>query len=530
MIQHIPVLIVGAGPTGLTMACELARRGIPFKIIDQNTEQTRGANAVWIQSRTLELFDSMDLAKRFIKVGNPCHAINLYVNGKELKSIPFSHIDSPYPYILILPQNETERLLNERLAELKHHVDRQLTLISINEENKHITATLQQASGTTKTITCDWLIACDGANSTVRKLAHIDFPGEDLSEQFVVANAYIDSFTTKDEIHVFFKKHTVFAAFPLGSNYYRIAANLHMGAPRKTFHEHEVIDIVKERAYNEFSVTDVTWISPFWIHGKIASTFQKNRLFLLGDAAHIHSMVGGQGMNTGIQDAINLAWKLSLVIQEKAHHSLLNTYESERLPIANEVVKRSNDFTKTILFDNEFISHVKQFARSTEVDASNTTKEISNMISQVNIQYQLSPIIDYSVQTNPLAPQPGERAPDVKISESKRLYDYLHKFSHHLLIFTGHHTTDEIIQDISHLKEQLEHKYGELLSVHIISQNKQLNLKHVIDDHEATIHQRYHVTSACTYLLRPDQYIACYTQSLKSVAIENVLDRYLTVK
>src|SRR3989339_792083 len=156
MSKHIPVLIIGAGPTGLTMACELAHHGIPFKIIDQNPEHTLGANAVWVQPRTLELLDQMGIASRFINAGNPCHAINLNINGKPLVSIPLNQIDSPYPYILMLPQSETERLLLAHLSELKHHVDRNYELVDIKQSDNEVISTIRLSDGKTKTITSDW--------------------------------------------------------------------------------------------------------------------------------------------------------------------------------------------------------------------------------------------------------------------------------------------------------------------------------------------------------------------------------------
>lgn len=527
MSSHLPVLIVGAGPTGLMMACELARHGIAFRIIDKKPERTLTSNATWVQTRTIELLDQIGLAPRFLKAGHPCNAINLYIEGKLSVTIPLNGIDSTYPFILMLPQSETERLLTERLEELKNHVEWLSELIDVKQEGNAVLSTVQLPDGKMETITSDWLIACDGANSTIREKCQIFFPGEDLTEQFIVADAHIDSFTSKDEIHLFFDKGTLFAASPLGANKYRIAANLHLDYPRQTFYKKEVIDIAQERGHGAYYVTDVSWISPFWIHGKIAEQMRHHSIFLMGDAAHIHSPAGGQGMNTGIQDAYNLAWKLALIIKGKAKPLLLDSYQAERHPVVSEIVNQTEKFTKMALFDKAFLTNLRKFSHRILQGEEELTKKICALISQLNIQYQDSPVINYEETIKALSPRQGERAPDVIISQSTRLYDYLRNTHHNVLLFTGTAEKNHVLTCIKQLHEWLNQLHPDLIQTYIITNEKLSDVDNVIFDSGNVIHECYNIKKPTLLIIRPDNYIAYCSEKLEYIFIERFFQQYL---
>lgn len=525
MNVQVPILIVGAGPTGLMMACELARHGVAFRIIDKKPERTLTSNATWVQTRTLEILDHIGLASRFLKVGHPCHAINFYIDGKSLVSLTLKDIDSIYPFILMLPQSETEKLLIERLEEFNHHIEWSSELIDVKQEGDEVLTTIKRSDGEIETTSSKWLIACDGANSTVRQKCGIFFPGEDLTEQFVVADAQIDSFTSKDEIHLFFGNGTVFAASPLGKNKYRIAANLHLDYPRQTFYKKEVIDLVQERGQGAYFVTDVTWISTFWIHGKIAEQMRHQSIFLMGDAAHVHSPAGGQGMNAGIQDAYNLAWKLALTIKDQAKPLLLDSYQSERHPVVKEIVNQTEIFTKKALFDKSFLTTLRQFSQQISNDDNELVKKICTMISQVGIQYQHSPIIkDDNSHSGSIAP--GKRAPNVIIDSSTQLYDYLRNTQHNILLFTG---TEEkkSLPHIKQLQEWLGEFHPDLIKTYIVTNKKIYDGENIIFDLGEVIHQSYQITHPSILIVRPDNYIAYYSENFDYIHVENFLKIYL---
>ncbi len=508
MNTQSPVLIVGAGPTGLMMACELARHKIPFTIIDKKPDRIRSSNATWIQSRTLEIFDQIGIASRFIRAGHPCRAINLYIGGKPLATIPLHHIDSTYPYILMLPQSDTERFLTERLKELKHDVERSQELIDIKMEDDNVISTIKMADGKTKTITSQWVIACDGSNSIIRDKCQIVFSGEDLTEQFVVADAKIDSYMSTNEVHIFFDKGTVFAASPLGGSQFRIAANIHQNARRKVIYDKEVIDLVQERGHGVYYIKNVSWVSPFWAHGRCAEKLRHGSIFLTGDAAHIHSPSGGQGMNTGIQDAYNLAWKLALVIQGKAQPSLLDSYEAERYPVVSELIKQTETYTKMTLFDKSFLTKLRKFFH--EIDEP-TLEQISNKLAQVSNQYKNSPIINYH------GLKEGTRAPDVL-----KLFSNLRNNQHNILLFT------ESADKVKQLQQWANTTYPDLIKIHVISKQPIANVENNIVDADGVIYKKYQVSSnEALFIIRPDGYIGCSAEECDQSYIDSYLNQLL---
>lgn len=526
-MKHVPVMIVGAGPTGLMMACELARHGVSFRIIDKNKEPSTGTNATWIQTRTIEIFDQMGIADQLIRMSNPCHAINFYLEGKSLVKLPLHEIDSAYPFILMLRQSETEKLLNKRLEELYGKVERALELIDVKQSGDTVISTIRYADGHIEIVYSDWLLACDGANSTVRNQCEIFFPGKDVQEQFIVADAQIESLMSKDEVHLFFDEGSVFAAFPLSEhNHYRITANLHLEHKRSFFTEREIIEMTQERAHGDFYVKNVSWISQFWIHSKIVKHMQDGLIFLLGDAAHIHSPAGGQGMNTGIQDAYNLAWKLALVIKGKAKPSLLKSYHKERYPVVKEIVKQTERYTNMALFDTAFFKTLRNFAKNIKQDTKPLTKKIAMQLTQLNIQYQKSPVIDYD-NVSGESIQQGTRIGDVKIHSSSRLYDYLRNTKHHAFLFAGPLQDQNALKKILELQKLLNKNYFGVMDAHVVLQEKAADIENLIFDPNGILHEHFKVKHPAIYVIRPDQYIAYCSKNLDFVLVKKFLKKYL---
>lgn len=526
MDNHLPVLIVGAGPTGLMMGCELARHKIPFRLIEKKQERTLSSNATWIQTRTLEIFDQIGIVDRFIKRGHSCDAINLYIDGKLLTRVSLQYIDSIYRYILMLPQSETEKILEDYLIELNNQVERGLELVDIKMGKDSTTSILQHADGHTETITSRWLIACDGANSIIREKCGLHFSGEDLHEQFVVADATIDfSFMAKDEIHLFFDSGTVLTAFPLGSKKYRIAANLHLDYPRKLFTEREVTEIVQERAHGQYYVSNVNWISPFWIHGKVTEKMRYNTVFLAGDAAHIHSPAGGQGMNTGLQDAYNLAWKLALVIQKKSKPSLLESYHSERYPVVKEVVEQNEQFTKMALFSHDFFAKLQKFKQQLSENEKDLSKEIGERLTQLDIRYLNSPIIIYNSEFGSSF-LVGKRAPNMAANQST-LYQFFSNTRHNVLLFTGRNVEKKTLLALNTIQRWLSQHYVGLIQIIIITTEKLELYGDIIWDVEGIIHKHYCADKPTVCIIRPDTYIGTYADNLSLDVIEKFLGQYL---
>jgi 2-polyprenyl-6-methoxyphenol hydroxylase-like FAD-dependent oxidoreductase len=335
------VLIVGAGPTGLVLALWLTRLGVPVRVIDKTAEAGTTSRALAVQARTLEFYHQVGLADAVVAGGVKIANLNFWVRGRRAARVPLRRIGeglSPYPFALVYPQDAHERLLIERLEALGVRVERQTQLLHFAPHDGGVRATLRRAGGEE---VCDaaYLAGCDGASSTVREQLAVGFPGGTYTGLFYVADVRASGPAVNDELHVDLEGADFLLVFPLkGAGRVRLVGVVRDlpagGRPALTF------DDVKGQAIEHLRlhIEGVNWFSTYRVHHRVAHHFRAGRVFLLGDAAHIHSPVGGQGMNTGIGDAVNLAWKLATVLAGAAPPRLLDSYEPERAPFARRLV------------------------------------------------------------------------------------------------------------------------------------------------------------------------------------------------
>ena len=336
------VLIVGAGPTGLVLALWLTRLGVRVRIVDKTAEPGTTSRALAVQARTLELYSQIGLADAVVERGRKTIAANLWVAGKKAAHAVFGDMGaglSPFPYALIFPQDEHERLLIDRLAEAGVQVERQTELLGFEDATGRVLARLKRPDGASETCEAAYIAGCDGAHSTVREALKIGFPGGTYDHLFYVADVEASGATMNGELHVALDRTDFLAVFPLkGEGRARLIGTVREEAE----HQHENLswnDVSKRVIeWMRIDVERVNWFSTYRVHHRVADHFRKGRAFLLGDAAHIHSPVGGQGMNTGIGDAVNLAWKLAAVLHGRADASLLDSYEPERIAFARRLV------------------------------------------------------------------------------------------------------------------------------------------------------------------------------------------------
>jgi len=336
------VLIVGAGPTGLVLALWLTRLGVRVRIVDKAAEPGTTSRAVAVQARTLELYRQIGLADAVIERGWKTMAVNLWVAGKKAAHAVLGDMGagiSPFPYALIFPQDEHERLLTGRLAEAGVHIERQTELLGFEDAAGRVLARLKRSDGASETCETAYIAGCDGAHSTVREALKIGFPGGTYDHLFYVADVQASGATMNGELHVALDRTDFLAVFPLkGQGRARLIGTVREEAE----HQQENLswDDVSKRVIEwiRIEVERVNWFSTYRVHHRVADHFRKGGAFLLGDAAHIHSPVGGQGMNTGIGDAVNLAWKLAAVVHGRADASLLDSYEPERIAFARRLV------------------------------------------------------------------------------------------------------------------------------------------------------------------------------------------------
>ena len=336
------VLITGAGPTGLVLALWLTRQGVGVRIIDRAAAPGTTSRALAVQARTLELYRQLDLSDAVIRNGHKVPAVNLWALGERAARLAFATVGgqlTPYPFLQIYPQDEHERMLLARLEQLGVSVERRTELISFTDDGDCVRARLRTAENKEETAEASYLAGCDGARSIVRDTLGTGFPGGTYRQVFYVADIEGAGPPMNGELHIDLDEADFLGVFPLaGAGRARL-----IGTVRDKRAEHPEslrFEDISARAIQHLGlvVGKVNWFSTYHVHHRVAGHFRRGRVFLLGDAAHIHSPVGGQGMNTGIGDAINLAWKLAGVLRGDADEQLLATYESERIGFARRLV------------------------------------------------------------------------------------------------------------------------------------------------------------------------------------------------
>ena len=333
--MDIDVLIVGAGPTGLMLANQLVRQGVRTQVIDRHPGPSLQTRALGVQARTLEIYSHLGIVERALEFGKRATGANIWSLGKKAARIPRGDIGrdvSPYPFLLILGQDDNERLLGDALRDKGTTVNWSTELVGLAQETDRVRVTLKQPDGTTRELAAAWVAGCDGAHSAVRDLNGIAFQGAPYEHVFFVADTQLTGDMVPDELNVYLWREGFHLFFPMrGTNHWRIVGIVPQELRgRKDLSFDDMVPSMQREAGSGLSFQQCSWFSTYRIHHRRAERFRDRRCFLLGDAAHIHSPVGAQGMNTGLQDAYNLAWKLALVVSGRAGAALLDSYEDER--------------------------------------------------------------------------------------------------------------------------------------------------------------------------------------------------------
>ncbi|HEY2612600.1 MAG TPA: FAD-dependent monooxygenase [Reyranella sp.] len=414
MAGSVSVLIAGAGPVGLTLANELTRHGIAVRIVDKSAERTDKSKALVLWSRTLELFDHAGYVEPFLSAGIQAHGAQMS-NGKDvIARISLDDIESVYPYALMIPQSDTERVLEEQLAKQGVKVERTVGLESFTDQGNQVQAVLRKASGESETLTADWLIGCDGAHSTVRHGLGFTFDGTTQPSDWYLADGHISGLEPQDRLHIFWHKDGILAFFPITEGRWRVIADLGPAqgdahCPDPTLQE--VQALITLRGTDGIVIKDAYWLAAFRINERKVSQYGRGRAFLAGDAAHIHSPAGGQGMNTGMQDAFNLAWKLSLVIGGVCKPTLLDSYSVERSAVGDMVLRNASRLTDAAIVRNPIIQGLRNTVVKFALGFPQLGHRVANLLAELDIGYPKSPLTVAGAH-HPSARKAGERWPE----------------------------------------------------------------------------------------------------------------------
>ncbi len=412
-----PVLIVGAGPVGLTMASELVRYGVAVRIVDKTAQRTDKSKALVLWSRTLELLDRGGGSSPFIEAGFKADAVNFVAgDGKLMGHVSMDSVQSPYPYGLMLPQSETERLLEERLRGLGVLVEREVEVTGFTRNDFGVEAALRHADGHEEKLSADWLIGCDGAHSVVRHTLGAKFAGETLQSDWMLADVHMRGYPFPDtEASVYWHQDGAFVIFPISPGRYRVLADLPQTSderpPTPTLEQAQAI--ITRRGPPGLIAYDPIWLAGFRINGRKVADYRCGRVFLVGDAAHVHSPAGGQGMNTGMQDAFNLAWKLALVIRGACGDQLLDSYSAERSYVGDQVLKDASKLTAIGTLKNPVGQSLRNLVGHFMLGLTPVQHAFANSMTEVAISYPKSPL-NGAVLRGSTGPKPGARVAPVQ--------------------------------------------------------------------------------------------------------------------
>jgi len=418
------VLIVGAGPTGLMMANQLIRRGVRAIIIDRNPGPARETRALGVQARTLEIYSHLGIVDRALELGKRGTGGNIWADGQHRARIALGETGqkvTPYPFVLVLGQDDNERIMGDHLREIGGCVQWNTELVSVTQTPESATAVVRLADGPEKSITAAWVAGCDGARSKVRESSGIEFAGAPYEHVFFVADTELTGSMVPDEVNVYLFRDGFHLLFPMrGKDHWRIVGILPPELRNKPDLKFEaVIPSLHNQADDKLAIKSCSWFSTYRIHHRRAMHFRDRRCFLLGDAAHIHSPVGAQGMNTGLQDAYNLAWKLALVIENRAKPALLDSYEQERIPVAQALLNGTDRAFRLVVSDSwiagllrtKLLSRLAAFA----LNLKPAQKFGFRTVSQTGIRYRNSPLSKSLNSLPETAPQKGDRFPWLRL-------------------------------------------------------------------------------------------------------------------
>ncbi|TWT36860.1 Pentachlorophenol 4-monooxygenase [Posidoniimonas corsicana] len=525
-----PVLVVGGRTTGLMMAAELARHGAPVRIIDKSPGIDPHSRATYLHSRTLEILHTLGIADEIVDRGQPLKAVSIHANGRHVVTTPDLPVDSPFPWGAAFAQCKTEAILERHLNNLGIEVERSVELQAFEQSPEGVRAMIRGQGGAEEVVDASYLIGCDGAHSTVRRGVDEAFPGAADPIPYQTADVLIDGPIKPEVAYLCLHDQGDVFIFLLDEGRRQVIATLPKDSPRTEPPTLEEMQrIIDERGFPGLRLSDARWLAIYHTHYRLAPRYRRGRVFLAGDAAHIHSVIGGQGMNTGIQDAHNLAWKLALVMRGVTPSWWLDTYESERRGVAADVIawtKRANDSLTS--FAELSPAERERLLKHMVVPESDRLQVRAHQ-EEIDLDYRSSRLCVASSDNDP-GPAPGARAPDagpiVVNGESTTLLKRLGAPLHQLLLF-GPPDAGAGQPELAAARRAVD-AHGDWLRVLLVDANHAPAPNGVVyvSDAAGALRRAYAGDAVRLYLIRPDGYIAYRSRSVDRLDdyVEQVLN------
>jgi 2-polyprenyl-6-methoxyphenol hydroxylase-like FAD-dependent oxidoreductase len=511
------VLIVGAGPVGLALAGDLLRRGVRCRLIDSAEHAVYQTKAVGIQARTLEMLARLGLAQTAIERGLHTSFFSIYSSGKRLIRMDFQeHLrGTPYPYVLLLPQDGTERVLTEYVQSHDTPIEWQTELIAVTQDELGVEAVLRHTGGEDERVRVAWLVGCDGAHSTVRHLLGLQFVGSTMEQSFAtfaVGNVRLEWDLSYEEVFAFIHQGNFIGYFPMANRRHRLVIAYDPDrAPTGDVALEEIQKAIEVCGPVGARASDAADLTRFHINQRRSEHYRRARVFLAGDAAHIHSPIGAQGMNTGIQDAFNLAWKLALTVQGRATPTLLDSYESERVQVGEALLRATELTTQLALTRNPVLAAVRDILTPVLfASLPIAARRLAQSLGEMNIAYPDSPI-SVDMREHKPAPRAGDRAPDgiVRMDDgsSSSLFDIFDSQRSIVLVFAGNRENAEVERQWQAVESLIAGGYAGVVEAYVVTTQASSGLDRALCDPTGEVHQRFEAAHGDMVLIRPDGYI-----------------------
>lgn len=538
------VLVIGAGPVGLTLASELKRQGVKVRIVEKKPEPIQHPNAAIVHVRTLEILSAMGAVDGFLREGYPLPGMYVQAYGHNIGFIDVGGIDSPYSNPRNISQVDTERLLNEHLIGLGVKIEREIEALSLEQDTNEARVTVRHlAKGNREEVLhARWVVGCEGSSSMVRQSLGIAFEGSRyVGKEFLQTDGQLKMNLPHGFGHSFITGEHIMLLFPYDNKgLYRIICARTDKDPENKLPPtlEEMQDLLRLIVDPAAELSAPRWFNRFRSGHRLATTFRQGRAFLAGDAGHVHIPIGGQGMNYGMHDAFNLGWKLASVIKGEVHTDLLDSYMEERHTADKALIQATDRGFHVMIDPYPVFRQAFKLLGSTLINLGALQKKLRNTLAEVNVSYPLSALTDD--QGGSHGPEAGERAPDAILvrmpsRETAQLFDIFRGTHWTLLLFAGTEPTQETIESLEKFSGALAARFGKRLSIQLILAGEPPVPIHenwaasVIMDRKHLVHAKYGVEiMPCLYLIRPDWYIGFRGGMEHQRNLSNYLEKIFT--